>query len=385
MDPAPALPVLTKPVRVDQVIPSIVERDAVSRHTLEAQRVLRSMGFVSEIFAGNWGPGLDGRVRPLGEIPREPTGQWICYQASIGSPAAEVVADHPGTKIVNYHNITPAELVETWMPSLGEEVRLGRRQMAELAPLCELGVGVSAYNAGELQDWGYRRTAVAPLMVDVGGGAQTASVRRRRELEAAKDSGGADWLFVGQLLPHKAHHEVVKAFAVFLQVFDPDARLHLVGRPSCAAYALAVRRLAEDLGIAGSVDLAGSVSPEELTAYYLAADVFVSCSGHEGFGAPLLEAMHYGVPVVAYSAAAVSETVLGAGITLPESDPLLVATAAHRVVSDGALREVLVDRGHERAGSFTLEAARRAFRSAVEGLLTRGEAETSPVTIVSQD
>lgn len=373
-----ALPKVLRPVRVDQVIPSIVERDAVSRHTLEAQRVLRSMGFVSEIFACTWGPGLHGRVRPLHELPHEGERQWICYQASIGSPAAEAVLAHPGTKIVNYHNITPSELVGEWMPSLGEEVRLGRRQMAELAPLCQLGIGVSAYNAGELRDWGCPRTAVAALMAELGTSTVSASPQRRQELERAKADGGADWLFVGQMLPHKAHHDVVKSFAAFLELFDPGARLHLVGRPSCGAYALAVRRLAERAGVAGSVDLAGSVSPEELVAYYLAADVFVSCSDHEGFGAPLLEAMHYGVPVVAYSAGAVPETVLGAGITLPSKDPLLVATAAHRVIADGPLRAILVDRGRERAHSFTLEGARRAFRIAIESLLVE-DAGAAPI------
>ncbi|MFZ0172347.1 MAG: glycosyltransferase [Acidimicrobiales bacterium] len=360
----------SRPVRIDQVIPSIVERDAVSHHTLEAQHVLRSMGFVSEIFADNWGPGLNGRVHPLAELPREPGGgQWVCYQASIGSPAAEVVAAHPGRKIVNYHNITPAEHVEAWMPSLGEEVRLGRRQLAELAPLCELGIGVSRYNAAELDAWGYRRTAVAPLMMDLSALDVTVDPRLRAELEVAKETAGSDWLFVGQMLPHKAHQDVVKAFACFLDLFDPNARLHLVGRPSCSPYALAVRRFAEAIGIAAAVDFAGSVSAAELSAYYLAADVLVCCSEHEGFCAPLLEAMHYGVPVVAYGTAAVPETVLDAGIVLGSKTPVLVATAAERVLSDPVLRAVLIDRGRERAREFTLEAARQGFSDAIEQLL----------------
>jgi hypothetical protein len=205
-----------RPVRIDQVIPSIVERDAVSNHTLEAQRVLRSMGFVSEIFAGNWGPGLEGRVRPLGELPREHDGgQWICYQASIGSPAAEIVAGHPAPKIVNYHNITPTELVEAWMPSLGAEVRLGRQQLSELASLCELGIGVSAYNTAELTLWGYQHTAVAALMMDLTALDQVLDRRLGKDLAEAKAHGGSDWLFVGQLLPHKAHEDVVKAFACY--------------------------------------------------------------------------------------------------------------------------------------------------------------------------
>ena len=48
--------------------------------------------------------------------------------------------------------------------------------------------------------------------------------------------------------------------------------------------------------------------------YYRSADVFVSASVHEGFCVPILEAMHHGVPVVALAAAAVPETVAGAGL-----------------------------------------------------------------------
>ncbi|HKH88416.1 MAG TPA: glycosyltransferase [Acidimicrobiales bacterium] len=360
----------TRPVRIDQVIPSIVERDAVSYHTLEAQRVLRSMGFVSEIFAGNWGPGLDGRVRPLVDLPREGGGgQWVCYQGSIGSPAAEVVIGHPAPKIVDYHNITPADLVEHWMPSLGDEVRLGRRQLAMLTPTCCMGIADSAYNAAELDAWGCPASIVSPLMMDTSPMDRPPDAGLARELAMVKEEGGSDWLFVGQLLPHKAHHDVVKAFASFLRHFDPKARLHLIGRPSCAPYALAVRRFAEGLGIAGSVDFAGSVTSAELAAYFQSADVLVCCSDHEGFCVPLVEAMHHGVPVVAYGATAVPGTVLDAGIVLPSKEPVVVATAAQRVLSDSALREALIDRGRERASEFTLEAARRAFASAVEAAL----------------
>jgi glycosyltransferase involved in cell wall biosynthesis len=362
-----------RPIRVDQVIPSIVERDAVSHHTLEAQQVLRSMGFVSEIFARDVGPGLAGRVRPLAELPSEGGGrQWICYQLSIGSPAAEPVLRHPGPKIVNYHNITPSDLVDRWMPFLGEEVRLGREQMSQLAPVTELGIGVSRFNADELAKAGYRRTVVAPLMVDVANFTEPPDPEAARRLAAAKEGGGADWLFVGQMLPHKSHQDVVKAFACYREAFDPDARLHLVGRPSCAAYAEAVRRFVGRLGLDRAVDVAGSITSGELSAYYQAADVLVCCSEHEGFCAPLLEAMRHGVPIVAYSAAAVPETVRTAGVLLDSKEPALMAAAVNRVLSDRRLREQLVDRGSGRAAQFTLDAARRSFADAVESALSGG-------------
>jgi glycosyltransferase involved in cell wall biosynthesis len=181
--------------------------------------------------------------------------------------------------------------------------------------------------------------------------------------------GGHDWLFVGQMLPHKAHQDVIKALACARKLFDPRARLHLVGRESCPAYADALRRYVSFLGLDGAVDFAGSVSAAELAGYYTSADVFVCCSDHEGFCAPLLEAMHHELPIVAYGVTAVPETVLDAGIVLPTKSPVLVATAVQRVMSDATLRAELVRAGLERAKAFSIEGARRGFADCIELVL----------------
>lgn len=360
----------TKPVQIDQVIPTIVERDAVSHHTLEVQQVLRALGFVSEIYALNIGPGMADRVRPLDDLTDDASGrQWLCYQASIGSPAAEVFAAHPGPKLLNYHNITPAPLVERWMPALGEEVRLGRDQLARLASQVPFAIGDSEYNTEELEAWGYKNTATSMLMIDRTNFDVPADRRRRRRLASARSRGGADWLYVGQFLPHKAHHEVVMAFDAYRRVADPAARLHLVGRESCPAYALAVRKLVAARGLEGSVDFAGSVPAAALAALYECCDVFVSCSEHEGYCAPLLEAMHHGLPFVAYGAGAVPETAGDAGIVLDSKEPLLVAAAVAAVLEDRSLREALATAGRQRAASFTLDRARGAFAETVDRAL----------------
>lgn len=360
-----------RPARIDQVIPSIVERDAVSHHTLEAQRVLRGLGYVSEIFALTMGPEMAGRVRPLSDLPQQDDGrQWICYQASIGSPATEVFASHPAPKLLDYHNITPPELVEDWMPSLGDEVRLGREQLAELAPRVFLGFGDSAYNTHELEAWGYERTRVAMLMMDRTNFDVPPDPGCRARLSAANEAApGADWLFVGQMIPHKAHHDVVAAFAAYRQAYDPHARLHLVGRDSCPAYALGVRRYVDTLGLGDAVEIAGSVRAAELAALYDSCDIYVCCSDHEGFCAPLLEAMHHGLPVVAYGVAAVPETVGDGGIVLDSKEPAVVAAAAHRVLTDEPLRRQLIAAGRRRSDSFNPARARSDFAACIEEAL----------------
>lgn len=359
-------------MRVDQVIPTIVERDAVSAHTLEAQRVLRGLGVGSEIFAQNIGVQLRGRVRPLAELERETDrDRWLLYQASIGSHVADAFAAQPFPKLINYHNITPVELIDWWEPHLSGELRLGRRQLRELAPVTRLGIAVSAYNESELIEAGYGATAVAPLLVDLSVLAEPDPAVRDR-LAAEHDDGGSSWLFVGQLAPHKSQHDAIEALAFYRAAYDPLARLHLVGRETSPGYAQALRRLTAELGLGGAVVLEGSVTDGQLAAFYDGADVLVCCSDHEGFCAPLIEAMHHRLPIVAYGAAAVPETVGEAGIVLPAKTPSLVAAAVHRVLTDDALRRLLVESAGRRAHDFDLDRARGRFAEAIESAVSAG-------------
>ena len=122
-------------------------------------------------------------------------------------------------------------------------------------------------------------------------------------LQAAKEGGGADWLFVGRMAPNKCQHDVVKAFAAYRRAYDPQARLHLVGGSSSPTYLAAVRDTARALGLADAVDITGAVSDGELAAHYRAADVFVLPSLRETYGTVWGEAMAAGLPVVGWRAA----------------------------------------------------------------------------------
>ncbi len=76
------------------------------------------------------------------------------------------------------------------------------------------------------------------------------------------------------------------------------------------------------------------MSAGDLTAYFETADVYVSRVSTKASACPLLEAMHHRVPIVAYSAAAVPETLGDAGLLLDAKDAYTIAAAVHRVVTD---------------------------------------------------
>jgi L-malate glycosyltransferase len=348
------------------VIPSIIEHDAVSNHTFEAQRLLRELGFQSEIYAAILGPGVEGRVRPVSQLGEYASAErWLLYQCSIGSPVADAFAADPGKKLLDYHNITPAELVERWIPPLAAESRLGRQQLGELAPLVGFAIADSEFNAAELRRFGFARAEVVSVLIESANLEVVADTATLDRLELATSHGGSDWLFVGQVAPHKAQHEIVAALACYRKAYGEPARLHLVGRPMGSAYLDSVRTFADSLDLADAVELPGSVPAAELSAYYESADVFVCLSHHEGFCVPIVEAMARGLAVVAADVAAVPGTLGDAGVLLRRRDPAYVAAAVHELLEDRATRASLVRRGLERAKLFSLEAAREAFRSAI--------------------
>jgi glycosyltransferase involved in cell wall biosynthesis len=245
-----------------------------------------------------------------------------------------------------------------------------RAELRQLVPITRLAIAPSRYSEKELLELAYRETAVSPLLVDFDDYDKRASPRMMTRLRRKSDHGGARWLFVGRLAPNKCQHDVIGAFAAYRHTFDPNAQLALVGGVTSDLYYRSLRRLAAELGVETSVELLGSIPFDELLAYYRSSAVFVCLSDHEGFCVPILEAMHFGVPVIAYAAAAVPETVGNAGLVLPDKDPLMVACAVDRVLSDQSLRTELVSAGRARVQEFALPKTSQALLKTLSCFVT---------------
>src|SRR5256884_9752166 len=91
------------------------------------------------------------------------------------------------------------------------------------------------------------------------------------------------------------------------------------------------------LGLENAITLTGSVTIEQLVAYYRGATAFLTLSDHEGFCVPLLEAMRSDLPIVAHAAGAIPETLGDAGVLLEEKSPSAVAAELVRVWREQAV------------------------------------------------
>ncbi len=355
---------------IHQFVPTLAARDAIGQHTLGVRRILHEEGIASEIFVENvTAPELRDITAPyrsfLGGAPDERT--VLLYQASVGSRIADFLIARPEPLWLDYHNITPASFFEPWDPMVSVHLRSGRAELSRLANRTEMGLADSAFNAAELDALGYRASAVVPILLDPKDFAHDVDDAALARLQ--REHRGTDWLFVGRIAPNKAQHDLVKAFACYQRVFDPEARLHIVGGYSSREYHDAVFGFARELGLGDQIDFAGSVSAGELAAHYANADVFVCVSEHEGFCVPLLEAMWHGVPVVAYAAGAVPETVGAGGTLLDRKDPMTVAAAVWHGQHDPERRARMIAAARERVAAFAPARTREALLAAIAPLL----------------
>lgn len=345
------------PRRIHQVLVSASAGDAVTNEALALRPALRALGR-SEIFARYYEPALAGDVLPLAEYERTaPAGagtgdDLLVVHASIGQPdVARFLAGRPERLVLVYHNISPAEAFRPYDRAFARLLEDGRAELRDLRPRVALALADSAYNAADLEGLGYTGVRVSPLVVD-------AAALTRVEPEPATvhhlDARveGPVLLFVGQLLPHKRPDLLVQAFHLLTTYILPDANLVLVGPGRLPRYRAAVQHLVHELSLPGAW-LAGPVSPAALAAFYHRADAFVTASEHEGFCVPVLEAMAFGLPVVARGCGAIPETAGGAALLLPpHGDPALLAEAMAAVLEDAALRSALKARGGERLEHF---------------------------------
>ncbi len=348
---------------VHQLIPNFVAGDASGQAALHLQLLLRRMGHFGELYAGEVGPGLAGLARPASELRPRPE-DVVLYHHGIASPLSGRLMHLPCRRGLVFHNISPARFYGG--TPLLEPLVSGRAQLAAMAPSVDVAIGVSDFNAAELRAAGYRNVHTVPLFVEP---ERFTEACADPELRARLKGPGPVVLSVSRVVPHKRFEDLLALHEELLRL-RPEARLLMVGGYEAGSrYFKSLRRKAK--GLAG-VEFLGRLNHAQLVAAYRSASVFVSMSEHEGFGVPLVEAMAAQVPVLAYAATAVPETLGGAGIAFDTKHFPFLAELVVDLSEDLALRERLLEGQARRLAHFSAESSQRALAKAL------GEAQAAP-------
>lgn len=342
---------------IHQLLPNLSYGDAISNEALYIRKWIREMGYRSEIFVRYIDPRVADQCKRCEPKSLKPD-VGLIYHHSIGSEITPIAVEHAGPKCMIYHNITPAGFFEPYRPEFARILRDGREQMWALAPSFQHSVGDSTYNAEELTIYGFRNPGVLPLAVDPCQWCDPPD----EDLMARLQDGKRNILFVGRYAPNKCQHQLVEGFCHYLTL-DADARLILVGNGDISdPYVRHIHQTISDCGILDKVILPGHVTDSQLQAYYRCAHLFWSMSEHEGFCVPLIEAMWFDVPVLAYKSSAVSETLSKAGVMFHDkSEPAIIADHIYQLIHHAELRQNILTEEQKRREEFLPEIIKSYF------------------------
>ena len=354
-------------MKIIQILPSIAFGDAVSNDAIAIKKVLSQMGYESRIYAENIHPKMQGQARPYRKMERMRKNDVLIYHNSTGTEMTFDFENFPCRKIMIYHNITPPAFFDGYDNRSKRLTTYGLAATKCIADKMDYCLADSEYNKQDLLGMGYTCPIdVRPVFIPLLDYEKKPS---KKILARYGNDGYTNILFVGRISPNKKQEDVIRAFYYYKRNLNRKSRLILVGNHAgMEKYSYKLKNYVDELGLA-DVIFTGSIPFDEILAYYHLADLFLCMSEHEGFCVPLVEAMYFGVPVLAYASSAVPSTLGGSGVLLKEKDPILAGEMMHRILSDEALRQQVLQKQKERLQDFSFEAVRALFEKQMSAFL----------------
>ncbi len=349
---------------VHQLIAGAGLGDAITNYALEIQRIFRSAGVESRVFAPDQhiAPDLrDTKVKGLSKarelLKKE---DILLYHYSIGSRASEIYREAPCQKLICYHNITPSKYFRNVSESQTQVLDQGREELRTLISCTPVASAVSDFNRMELAEMGFSKTEVVPLVFP----RNYLETRPEENVLDKYRDGRTNLLFVGRVAPNKRFEDLIRTFYYYHKTVDSNSRLLMAGTyMGNEKYYTYLKSLVADLQLSGQAVFTGHLKLAELIAYYHAGSAFLCLSEHEGFCLPLLEAMQFHLPVFALKRAAIPETMNKSGILFEEPDGRVIAETIHQVLKNPLLKEAVLRRQNERLEEYNRISLKEVFFS----------------------
>ncbi len=348
----------------NQLVHTLSYGDAISSEAITIKNLLREQGWQSDIYCLHVHPKLENDCQLIDKFNSGDKGDLLLHY-SLGSPLNKIFEDYrEGSKYLMYHNLTPPKWFEGYNRRVYDDLIDGAEELPRVGAAADCLIGVSDYNCEDLQRRGLPGAKKLPIPFDD----NKWSLEANSGIKAAlKGHGGKNFLHVGRIAPNKCIHDILKTFYFYHHKVSNKSRLWIVGNDSdCELYSLELRRMVSEFNLKGAVEFVGSVSDCELKAFYQNSDAYICMSEHEGFCVPLIEAMYFKLPVLAFNSSAIGETLGPAGLLIEEKAPELVAELLAALSFDSTLRDRLISSGLDQLQRFSLDNFRESLFSIIE-------------------
>jgi glycosyltransferase involved in cell wall biosynthesis len=154
----------------------------------------------------------------------------------------------PATKIIRYHNITPPHFFKTfWSRNAYFRCNEGRFQFPILRSLSDTVWSTSRYNLEELKRFNFVNNQVLPVLRQYEKLALSEPCRDTSNLIRERDC--KNLLFVGRVVPHKAHHDLFFFLSLYKKFYKQKVRLLCVGNESSYSHRQILKQIAAYLNL----------------------------------------------------------------------------------------------------------------------------------------
>ena len=326
-------------MEIHQFLTSYSYGDAIGNEALEIKNYLRKNGYKSEIFALFYHPKYSGQIINYLEYDKySKEDNVIIFHFSIGSPVSKKFLRCKDKKAIIYHNITPHEFFLDSHRILSKDCFKGRIELKKFVGKVDIALGDSKYNTQELIDIGFKNTGVVPLVMNF----EKFSGDILPSFKNIFENNKTNITYVGRIIPNKKVEDIIKSFYLYQKFFNNSSRLFIVGEyRGFERYFSALQNLITELGVK-DVHISGHVPEDELISYFKLTDVYLHMSEHEGFCAPIPESFYLKIPVIAFNAGAVKETMNDGGLLVNKKDHIKVAALIDTVIKDKYFREKVI-------------------------------------------
>lgn len=347
-------------MRVYQLLSTVGAGAMTDYDAFSIARMLRDMGFQNGIYGERLHKHLpEGAALPLHKLPKPAADDVIVYHKSAGSFLSVPLEQFSCRKLMIFHGETPPRYWKAYSAQRHAAAEQSMQELCRLADAVDYCMVDTAYHETVLRELNYRcPVVVRPPLIPFSDYAQTPDAAVLAKYEG---DGIVNFLTTGELVPNRRLENVLRVFSCYQRYCNPKSRLLIVGGfDQTEQYCRQLKRYARALELERVVFTGKTTFPERL-AYYRTANLFLSMSEQEDFSLPLVEAMYFGVPVVAYRTSAVPDTMGDSGLLLPTADPMEAALAADRLLKSPDLRREVAASQRRRQQQLAFGEIRRLF------------------------
>ncbi|TGL60313.1 glycosyltransferase [Leptospira ognonensis] len=319
--------------------------DAISQEMLELKKKLKSEGYTSELYSENINKPDRSYVTKFNKADIK-NDDVIVYHHSIHSDVLPFILKFKNKKILIYHNVTPNHFFEPYDLKFTYLLTEGRNDLYQIKDQFDAYFAVSDFNKQELTELGYRNVKLMPLNLNFSKWeSYNKSPITKKDLQ---------FLFVGRIAPNKKQNDLIKFAKIWKEKTHKNFHLKLIGfsNPNQQSYLDELEFMIKSYDLENQVEIVSYVNEEILSKYYRESNYFISMSEHEGFCVPLMEAMYFQLPVIAYKAGAIAETLGGSGFLFSEKNYEVLVDLILKLESTPILKETQINHQTERLSHY---------------------------------